>query len=164
MPPDVQVVDLSQDDQICDTQLAVWGAGPPPSVPGGDLQQTVRVVDLPQEAQISDVPPGVGAVDLTPEIRAVDVPAVGRMETVQPTTSPDSVQMSPDSPPTVVFEDLSVSSVPMSPNCARVENSQDVPEEGPVFEVSPDNLSLLMQLSGATGQTPGACFPFPQVF
>ena len=53
--------------------------------------------------KISEIPPGVGAVDLTPEIRAVDVPAVGRMETVQPTTSPDSVQMSPDSPPTVVL-------------------------------------------------------------
>ena len=26
VPPDVQVVDLSQDDQICDTRLAVWGA------------------------------------------------------------------------------------------------------------------------------------------
>ena len=114
VPPEVQVVDLSQDDQICDTRLAMWGAGPPPGVPGDDSQQTVRFVDLPPEARISAIPPGVGVVDLTPVTRAVDVPAVGCMETVPPTTSPDSVQMSPDSPPTVAFEDLSVSSVPMS--------------------------------------------------
>ena len=62
---------------------------------------------------------------------------MGRMEIVPPTTSPDSGQMSPGSPPTVAFEALLVSSVPMSPNCVQVENSQDVPEEGPVFEVSP---------------------------
>ena len=125
-------MDLSQDDQICDTRLAVWGAGPPPGVPGGDSQQTVCVVDLPPEARISAIPPGVGAVDLTPVTWAVEVPAVGRMETVPPTMSPDSWQMSPDSPPTVAFEDLSVSSVPMSPNCVQVENSQDVLEEGPI--------------------------------
>ena len=129
------VVNLSQKDQICDTRL--WGAGPPPGVPGGDSQQTVHVVDLSPEARISAIPPGVGAVDLTPVNRVVEVPAVGRMETVPLTTSPDSGQMSPESPPTVAFEDLSVSSVPMSPNCVRVDNSQDVPEDGPVFEVSP---------------------------
>ena len=163
VPPDVQVVDLSQEDQISDTRLAVWGAEPPPDVPGGDSQQTVCVVNLPPEARISDIPPRVGAVDLTPVIRAVDVPAVGRMETVQPTTSPDSPQMSPDSPPTVAFEDLSVSSVPMSPNRVRVENFLDVPEEGPMFEVSPDTSGFLMRPSGAAVQTPGACFPFLQV-
>ena len=122
---DVQVVDLAQDEQICDTRLAVWGAEPPPDVPGGDLRQTVRIVDLLLEAQISVMPPGVGAVDLKPVLRAVDVPPVGHMETVQPNTSPDSAQMSPDSPLMVAFEDLVVSSVLMFPNRVQVENSQD---------------------------------------
>ena len=49
------MVNLSQDDQICDTRLAVWGAGPSPCVPGGDSQQTVHVVDLPPEARISAI-------------------------------------------------------------------------------------------------------------
>ena len=51
---------------------------------------------------------------------------------------PDSVPMSPDSPQTIAFEDMAVSSVPMSPNHVRDENSQDVPDEGTVFEVLPD--------------------------
>ena len=42
VPPEVQVLDLSQDDQICDTRLAVWRTGSPPGVPGGDSQQTVH--------------------------------------------------------------------------------------------------------------------------
>ena len=71
----------------------------------------------------------MGAVDLTPVIRAVEVPSVGRMETVPPIASPDLGQMSPESPPMVAFEDSSVSSVPMSPNCVWVDNSQDVPDE-----------------------------------
>ena len=32
-----------------------------------------------------------------------------------------------------------------------------------MFEVSPDTSGFLMQPSGAAVQTPGACFPFPQV-
>ena len=59
MPPDVQVVDLAQDEQICDARLAVWGAEPPPNVPGSDSQQTVRVVDLLPKARISAMPPGL---------------------------------------------------------------------------------------------------------
>ena len=100
---------------------------------------------------------------MTPVVRAVDVPSVGHMETVQPATPPDLAHMSPDSPLTVAFEDLAVSSVLMSPNCVRVENSPDVPVEGPVFEVSPDTLGYLMRPSGAAVQTPVACFPFPLV-
>ena len=64
--------------------------------------------------------------------------------------------MSPDSPKTVAFEDMAVSSVPMFPNCVQVENSQDVPDEGPVFDVSPDTSGFLMRPSGAAVQTPVA--------
>ena len=164
--PDVQVVGLSQDDQICDTR-AVWGAEQPPDIPDGDLQQPVCGVALPPEVRTSAIPPGVGAADSTltdstPVVRADDVPPVGRIETVQPAMPPYSVQMSPDSPQTVAFEDMAVSSVPMSPNCVRVENSQDVPDEGPVFDVSPDTSGFLMRLPGAAVQTPVAGFPFKQ--
>ena len=55
VPPDVQVMDLSQDDQICDARLTVWRMEQPPDIPGGDSQQPVRVVDLPPEVQISVV-------------------------------------------------------------------------------------------------------------
>ena len=96
VPPEVHVVNLSQDDRICDTRLAVWGAGSLPGVLGGDSQQTVHVVDLPPDARISATPPGVGAVDLTPVIRHVEVPAVERMETVPPMASPDLGQLSPE--------------------------------------------------------------------
>ena len=57
------MVNPSQDNQICDTRLAVWGAGPPPGVPGGDSQQTVHVMDLPPEGRNSAIPLGMGAVD-----------------------------------------------------------------------------------------------------
>ena len=159
VPPDVQVVDLAQDEQIRDARLAVWGAEPPPDVPGGDSWQTVCVVDLLPEARIGAIPPGVGPVDLTPVVRAVDVPHVGCMETVQPSTSPDAAQMSPDSPTTVAFEELVVSSVPMSPNLVRIENPQDVLDAGPVFEVSP----VTPVTPGFLMRPSGACFPFPQV-
>ena len=148
VPPEVQVMNLSQDDQICDTRLAVWGEGPLPDVPGGDSQQTAHVVAWPPEGQISAIFSGVGVVDLTPVIRSVEVPAVGRMETIPPIASPDSGGMSPDSPLTVAFEDLSVSSVPMSPNCVWVDNSQDVPEEEPMFEVLPVTPGFFMRPSG----------------
>ena len=160
MPPDVQVVGLSQDDRICDTQLAVWGVEQPPDIPGGDSQQPVCGVALPPEVRTSAIPPGVGAADSTPVVRADDVPPVGCMETVQPATPPDSVQMSPDLPQTVAFEDMAVSSVPMSPNCVRVENSKDIPDEGPVFDVSPDTSGFLMRPPSAAVQTPVAGFPF----
>ena len=96
VPLDVQVVGLSQDDQICDTRLAVWGGEQPPDIPGGDSHQPVYGVALPPEVRTSAIPPGAGAADLMPVVRAEDVPPVGRMETVQPATPPDSVQMSPD--------------------------------------------------------------------
>ena len=96
------------------------------------------------EIRSSDISPGVGAADLTTVVRAAEVPPVGRMETVQPGMPIDSVHMSPDSPQTVAFDDMAGSSVPMSLNCVREENSQDVPDEGTVFEVSPDTSGVLM--------------------
>ena len=66
------------------------------------------------------------------------------METVQPSTPLDSGRMSPDSPPTVAFYDMVDSSVPLSPNCVQVGKSQDVPNEGSLFNVSPVSPGFLM--------------------
>ena len=98
VPPDVQVVGLSQNHQTCDTRLAVWRSEQWPKSPAVASQLPVRTVTLPLEDRISNIPPGVGAADLTPVVRAADVPPVGRIETVQPVMPPDSVPMSPDSP------------------------------------------------------------------
>ena len=162
VPPEVQVVGLSQNDQTSDTRLAVWRSEQLPKIPGAASQSPVRVVALPPELQTSNIPPGVGAADLTPVVRAADVSPVGHMETVEPVMPPDSVLMSPDSPQTVAFEDMAVLSAPMSPNRVRDENSQDVPDDGTVFEVSPGTSGFLMRLSGAGVQTPVASFPFPE--
>ena len=104
---------------------------------------------MPPEIRTSDISPGVVAADLTTIVRAAEVPPVGRMETVQPEMPTDSVPMSPDSPQTVAFNDMAGLSVPMSPNRVREENSQDVPDEGTVFEVSPDTSGFCMRPSGA---------------
>ena len=111
---------------------------------------------------MSDLPLGVGAVDLTPVVRAVDLPPVGCVETVPPASPPESARMSPPLPPVTVLEDSAVSSVPMSPNRVQSESSQDIRDEGPVFEVLPDSSGFLMRPSGAAGQAPVACFPFPK--
>ena len=61
------------------------------------------------------------------------------METVQPSTPPDSGQMSPDSPQTVAFDDMVDSSVPLFN----------------LFNVSPVTPGILMRSSGAAVQNPG---------
>ena len=111
---------------------------------------------------MSDLPLGVGAIDLLPVVRAVDLPPVGCVKTVLPAMPPKSARMSPSSPPVTALEDSAVSSVPRSPNRVRSESSQDIRDEGPVFEVSPDTSGFLMRPSGAAGQVPVACFPFPK--
>ena len=113
--PEVQVVGLSPNEQTCDTRLAVWRTEHWPKIPGAASQSSVRAVALPPEVRTGNIPLGVGAADLTPVVRAADVPPVGCMETVLPVMPPDSVPMSPDLPQTVAFEDMAVSSVPISP-------------------------------------------------
>ena len=70
----------------------------------------------------------------SPVVGAVDLPAVGRVETIQLFSPPMSGQLSPGSPRTVAFED---SSVPLSPNHVQAGRSQEVPEDGSLFNVSP---------------------------
>ena len=117
--------------------------------------------DFPVELLHSErVLPDCGFGDvgvLVPEM--CPVVSVGRVETVPPATPPESARMSPPSPPVTMLEDSAVLSVPMSPNRVRSERSQDIRDEGPVFEVSPDSSGFLMRPSGAAGQAPVACFP-----
>ena len=66
-----------------------------------------------------------------------------------------SGQLSPGSPRTVAFEDLGDSLVPLSPNRVQAGRSQEVPEDGSLFNVSP--VSPL----GAAGQHPEAGLLLP---
>ena len=168
LPTAGRTVDQQQDIRICDVPLEVQivdlriSVAPSAEqmveqqllVPSDDSQWIIRVVDLPPEVRISDLPLGVGAVDLAPVVRAVDLPLVGFVKTVMPATPPDSALMSPSSPLVSALEDSAVSSVPMSPNRVRSESSQNIRDEGPVFEVSPDTSGFLMRPSGAAGQAP----------
>ena len=138
VPPEVLVVKLSQKDPVSDTRLAAWKSEQLLEVPDATAQSPVHTVTLPLEVWASNLPPGAGAVDLTLVVRAADVPPVARMETVQPVLPPDAMLMSPNSPQTVACEDMAVSSVPISPNRVREDCTQDIPDEGTVFEVSPD--------------------------
>ena len=161
VPPEGQEVEKSWNDQPGDTRWAVWRAERSPKTTGAASQLLVRTVDLPPVLRTGDIPPGVGTADLTTVVRADEVPPVGRMVTVQPEMPPDSVSMSPDSHQMVAFDDSAASSVPMSPNQVRVDVSQDIPDEGTVFEVSPDTSGFLMRPSGVSARTPVANCPFP---
>ena len=81
-------MDLSQVGR--DTRRTVWGVRHLKDIPGGSSQQPACVMPLPPEVRASDINPGAGASNLTPVVRPDDVPQVGRMETVQPSTPPDS--------------------------------------------------------------------------
>ena len=105
--------------------------------------------------------PGLSASDPSPVVGVVDIPAVGRVETIQLSLPPRSGQLSPGSPRMVAFEDLGDSSVPLSPNRVQAGRSQEVPEDGSLFNVSPVSPGFLMRLSGAAGQHPEAGLLLP---
>ena len=82
------------------------------------------------------------------------------MDDVSPVTMPPrSAWMSPCWPPAVSFDQSAVSSVAISPNRVRLDNSEDLPDVEPVFEVSPDTSGFLMRPSGAAVQAPVSCLP-----
>ena len=115
MPPVVQWVGLSQVDRAGDSRMAVWRSEPVLQFPGSGSQPPVCAVALPPEVRTCELPPGVGSADLPPVVRAADVPP-GFLETDHPVMPPDSVLMSPASPQTIAFEDVSALCAPMSPN------------------------------------------------
>ena len=89
----------------------------------------------------------------------IELPAVGWVETIQLSPHPMSGQLSPGSPRMVAFEDLGDSSVPLSPNCVQAGRSQEVPEDGSLFNVSPVSPGFLMRPMGPLGsiQRPTCC-------
>ena len=86
----------------------------------------------------------------------VAIPAVESVEAVKLSSPLLSGQLSPASPQTVAWEDLGDSSVPLSPNRVKAGRSQDVPEEGSLFHVSPVSPGFSMRPSGAAEQFPQA--------
>ena len=146
--PDVQFVDISQFSRDWDTGRKVWDARHPKDIPGGRLQQTAHVGALPLGVGAGNIPPGAGAADLPLGVRLVEAPQVGWMEAVKSSK---------------LLDDMADSSVPLSPNHVQAGRSQDVPEEGSLFHVSPVSPGFLMQPSGAAMQQPGADAPLPQI-
>ena len=94
-------------------------------------------------------------------VGTVDLPAVGWVETIQRSLPPMSGQLSPGSPRMVAFEDLGDSSVSLSPNRVQAGRSQEVLEDGSLFNVSPVLPGFLMRPSCAAGQHPEAGLLLP---
>ena len=69
-------------------------------------------------------------------------------------SSPSSGQSSSVSSQTLAWEDVGDSSVPESPNRVQEGRSQDVPDEGSLFNVSPISPGYLFQPSRADQQLP----------
>ena len=115
--------------------------------------------DPDQVLSDEDLPPEVRIVDLPPEVHVVDVPPEGCVDFVSPVTPPVSAWLSPCSPPEVSLVQSADSSVAISPNHVRSDNSLDILDTEPVFEVSPDTLGFLRRPSGADVQAPVSCLP-----
>ena len=94
-------------------------------------------------------------------LKSVDIPEVGWVATIQLSSPPRSGQLSPESPRMIAFEDMGDSSVPLSPNRVQAGRSQEVPEDGSLFNVSPVSPEFLMRPSGAAVQQPEAGLPLP---
>ena len=161
LSPDVQIVDISQVGRDWDSRRTVWGAGHPKDGAGIRMPLSVCVPTPVTRGRDMDDTPGLAASDPSPVVRAVDIPGVGQVETIQLSSPPRSGQLSPGSPRTIAFEDLGDSSVPLSPNCVQEGRSQEVPEDGSLFNVSPVSPGFLMCPSGATGQHPEAGLQLP---
>ena len=142
--PDVQIVDVSQVGRTWDSRETVskGGSGKRMPLPACIPATTTSGRDI-------DVAPRLSGPDPPPVVGTVDIPAVERVESVQLSSPPMSGQLSPASPPTVALEDLGDSVVPLSPNGVQAGQSQDVPDEGSLFHVSPVSPGFLKGPSGA---------------
>ena len=92
--------------------------------------------------------------DLPPEVHVVDLPPEVLVDLVSPVSPPVSARMSPCLPPEASLVQSADSSVAISPNRVRSDNTPDISpmDAGPVFEVSPDTSGFLMRPSGAAVQ------------
>ena len=147
--PVVQIVDISQVGQAWDSRRTVskGGSGKRMPLPMCISATTTSGRDL-------DVVPRLSGPDPPPVVGTVGIPAVESVESVHLSSPPMSGQLSPASPETVAWEDLGDSLVPLSPNRVQAGRSQDVPDEGSLFHVSPVSPGFLLRPSGATGQHP----------
>ena len=149
--PDVQIVDISQVGQAWDSRRTVSKGGS-----GKRMPLSVCIPATTTSGWDLDDAPGLSVPDPSPVVGTVDIPAVGRVVSVQLSSPPMSGQLSPGSPRTVAFEDLGDSSVPLSPNRDQAGRSQDVPEDGSLFHVSPVSPEFMIRPSGTAGQHPEA--------
>ena len=159
--PDVQAVDISQVGRDWDSRRTLWGARHPKHCPGKRMQRSACAPATTTKVRAKDDTPGLAASDPSPVVGTVDMPEVGRVETIQLSSPPRSGQLSPESPRTIAFEDLGDSSVPLSPNRVQAGRSQEVPEDGSLFNVSPVSPGFLMLPSGAAVQQPEAGLHWP---
>ena len=159
--PDVQIVDISQVRWDWDSRRTVWGAGHPKDSTGKWMQPSACVQALATEVRAEDDTPGLAATGPSPVVRMDVIPEVGWVETIQLSSPPRSGQLSPDSPRTIAFDDMGDSSVPLSPNRVQAGRSQDVPDDGSLFNVSPVSPGFLMRPSGTAVQQPGAGLSLP---
>ena len=77
----------------------------------------------------------------------VNLPPEGRVDSFSAVVPPVYARMSPGSHPVVSLDQSADSSVATSPNHVRLDNSQDVLDVEPVFEVSPDTSGFLTRPS-----------------
>ena len=90
----------------------------------------------------------VPAVELSSAVMSehtVPVPMGECVPAVDSFSTPSSGRSSTPSSRTLAWGDAGDSSVPLSPNCVQAGRSQDVPEEGSLFHVSPISPGFLSQ-------------------
>ena len=129
---DVQIVDVSQVGRAWDSRWTVSR--------GSSRKQMPLPLCIPATTTSGrdiDVTLGSSGPDPPPVVGTVAIPVVESVEAVKLSSPPLSGQLSPASPQTVAWEDMGDSSVPLSPNCVQAGRSQDVPDEGSLFRVSP---------------------------
>ena len=137
--PDVQIVDISQVGLDWDSRRTVRVAGHPKDSTSKRMQPSACV-----QAPAEDDTPGLPAAGPSPVVGTDVIPEVGWVETIQLSSPPRSGQLSPDSPRTIAFDDMGDSSVPLSPNHIQAGRSQDVPDDGSLFNVSPVSPKFLI--------------------
>ena len=149
--PDVQIVDVSPVGQAWDSRRTVSRGGS-----GKRMPLPLCIPATPTSGRYLEVTPESSGPDPALVVGTVAIPAVESVEAVKLSSPPLSGQLSPASPPTVAWEYMGDSSVPLSPNRVHAGHSQDVPDEGSLFHMSPVSPGFLIRSLGTTEQHPQA--------
>ena len=136
---DVQIVVVSQIGRAWDSRRTVSRSGS-----GKRMPLPLCIPATPTSGRNREVTPESSGLDPAPVVGTVAIPAVESVAAVKLSSPPLSGQLSPASPPTVAWENMGDSSVPLSPNRVQAGRSQDVPDEGSLFHVSPVSPGFLM--------------------